>query len=625
MPLLAHALVCLSVPFGAAESALRQVPTPQDPVAQDPPAQNPPARPVEPLPIPEAGVFRRGKARIVIDGALDDWPALPVIRLDDSRQVSGTALGAFRSLDDCAGRLFLCWDDEDLYVAARVKDDWHIRLPAEREQVNEIPPADSVLVWLDPERDTRALGNDSGRREDSAFWIAEVEGQGNRLVKWDRFRGEARFAATAAAVVAPDKQEKVTTYEARIPWAEILGVGEKPVAGQILGAQFVLSDYDDPTDPMPQTRIGWTFGMGPRIDPGLLGSLLLLDSAAEDASRSGFVLPAIPPPAVRAEPPVPEAAYWVGLANRVARQPLAWVEAGTADPSFAGGTDWRALLDELELRVAEFPRVDYVEFVHAQHRRMNRECAGLAASGLPYFWDHVLEGTVRRATAEPPEHGFVLWRLPQGGWLVRSKLASFAVDPAGFRLDHLLGAALDFVVLTSPGDPTRRNDQLLLRALARKVELPVFSHIALSLPGLEIEKFPLVMPGKDYAAQGLSIHVCGDVDEKGLVARSVGYLFRWPDGATLLFSGPELLAETVDRERPVDCHVLSALHPEARVVGQRIEAKALVIDDVLRCADLPGSGGRVRLAEAFELQKGLRPRRSTIVLPGQSVTIEAQR
>lgn len=587
--------------------------------------QEPPQKRFEPMPIPEAGVFRRGDARIVIDGALDDWPALPSIRLDDSRQVSGTALGAFRSLDDLAGRLFLCWDDEDLYVAARVKDDWHVRLPAEREQVNEIPPADSVLVWIDPQRDTRALGNDPGRRDDVSFWIAEVENQGNRLVKWDRFRGEARFAATAAAVVSHDTTEKVTSYEARIPWREILAAGRTPKSGDVLGAQFVITDYDDPTDPLPQTRIGWTFGMGPSIDPGLLGSLVLLATDAKDASTSGVVLPKIEPPVVPKEPPVPEEAYWVGLANRVWKNPIAWVSTETPDAAFAGGEDWRAVIDDLELRVAEFPRVDFVEFVHAQQRRMNRECAGMVAGGLPYFWNHVLEGTVRRATAEPPEHGYVLWRLPQGGWLVRSKQASFAVDPSGYAIDHLLGAALDFVVLTSPTDPTRRNDQLLLRVLAMKADIPVFAHVVLSLPGVEAKDFPLVEPGKAYDARGLSLHVCGNVDEKGLVPRSVGYRIRWPNGATLLFSGPELLVETVPGGPPVDCLVLSALHPEARIVGQRVDARAIVIDDVLRAADLPGSGGRVRLADAFELQKGLRPRRSALVLPGQSVVIETGR
>ena len=34
---------------------------------------------------------------------------------------------------------------------------------------------------------------------------------------------------------------------------------------------FDLNDFDETTDGMAQTRIGWTFGLGPVVDPGLLG------------------------------------------------------------------------------------------------------------------------------------------------------------------------------------------------------------------------------------------------------------------------------------------------------------------------------------------------------------------
>ena len=37
-----------------------------------------------------------------------------------------------------------------------------------------------------------------------------------------------------------------------------------------------MNDFDDLTDPMPQTRIGWTFGTAPKIDPSLYGTLVLV-------------------------------------------------------------------------------------------------------------------------------------------------------------------------------------------------------------------------------------------------------------------------------------------------------------------------------------------------------------
>ena len=238
-----------------------------------PPQDLPPAqqqRP-EPLPIPRGIVLERGERRIVIDGSLQDWPKLPAVLLDDVRQLSGSALGAYRGRGDIAARVFLMWDAEDLYLAAIVQDDWHIRLNADSPRFDEIPPADALVLTIDPNRDTRSIGRDDGRQEDSEFWIADVENQGRRVVRWDRFRGTARFAEGGAAVVQRDEDKRLTTYEVRLPWAEILPRGQEPAARMVLDLQIVIDDYDEPTDPLPQSRIGWTFGMGTRIDPGLLG------------------------------------------------------------------------------------------------------------------------------------------------------------------------------------------------------------------------------------------------------------------------------------------------------------------------------------------------------------------
>src|SRR5690606_27336556 len=111
----------------------------------------------------------------------------------------------------------------------------------------------------------------------------------------------------------------------------------------------------------------------------------------------------------------------------------------------------------------DHPRVDFLEFQQRIHRRMNRECAGIVARGVPYFWESVLEGAIRRIAVDPPERGFRIHRLPQSGWIVRSKAATFAIDPAGYGLDHRVFDLLDFVLLTRPREMTERNDQLLLR------------------------------------------------------------------------------------------------------------------------------------------------------------------
>lgn len=601
----------------------------QDPSGQDPQDPGAPARVVrpEPLPIPRAVALARGEGRIVVDGSLQDWPSLPPIPLDDVRQVSGTAPGVFRSLDDLAGKLFVLWDADDLYVAARVLDDWHIALRKDTPRNSEIPPADSLLVTIDPLRDTQAFGFDPGRSEDVEFWLGEVEGQERRVVKWDRFRGQARHADGAVAIVTHDEEARITTYEARIPWREILPHGHAAHAGMVVDAQFVLSDYDEPTDPLPQTRIGWNFGMGPRIDHWLLGSLMLLDAPADGADVTELRLPEFPPPAKRDEVRILDQAGWIGLKTRLDREPAVLVTPEVPDPAFAGGSERHDALVELERRVAEHPRVDFLEFQQRIHRRMTRECAGIVRQGLPYFWDSVLDGMVRRAAAAPPESGMRLFRLPQGGWLVRSEAATFAIDPAGFRLDHELLEQLDFVLLTRPLEITERNDQLLARMAATRPPKPVFTHVALHLPGLDVREVPLVVPGSTYDAGEVEVRVLGEADEEnGLVPRSVGYHVIWPDGTDLVASGSDLQEELVRPEGGgLDVLILSARHPRARIVGQRVDAEVTVLDDVLECAVYPGALARVPLQHAWQLQEELRPRASLLMAPGESVELAAGR
>lgn len=585
---------------------------------QDPEVGERPLPRPEPLPIPRGVALRRGDRNLVVDGSVQDWPGLPPLRLDDVRQLSGSALGAFRGPGDVAARVFLLWDDDHLWVAAQVMDDWHVRLTEASQRSSEIPPADSILLSFDPARDTRAVGPDAGRQEDAEFWIAEVEGQERGLVRWDRFRGTARFALDSEAVVLRDEEKRVTTHEARIAWREILPHGQKPDARAIFDLQIVVSDFDEPTDPMPQSRVGWTFGMGSRVDPGLYGSIMLVDITADEV-RGPVPMPEIPPPTEAPEPPVPGKPHWTQLLRRLHATMPSPVDAGTVDAALAGGAERLALLREIDAHHASFPRVDFLEFQQRIHRRMNRECAGIAATGLPFFWDYALEDLARRVAA--PEPGYRIHRLPQGGWLVRSSAADFAIDAAGYEVDRTLVDHLDFVLCTAPLDTTKRNDQLALRMTAASPPRPFMTHISFHLPGVAADKLPLVVPERAYEPNGLHVRVLGSVDAEGLVSARVGYQVSWPDGPVIVVSGSGLLEEKVDTSRPVDLLLLSARHPNALAVAARIGARLTVLDDVLGCASVPGAAGRVTLADAHRLQEEMRPLRSIVLGPGESIAV----
>lgn len=600
------ALVCVVTVWGVTDSGTGAQDT------QEPPRTTTGA---QPMAVPRGMARNLGARRIVIDGNVEDWPAASPILLLDTRQVSGTAYRSYLGPSDLSAQAFLTWNDEDLYVAVKVKDDWHRPLGARVAGVSEIPPADNVMFTFDPNRDTRVLGRDLGRSEDSEFWLADVEGAGKGdVVRWDRFRGTAGPVDGGKVAVTRDDALKVTTYEARIPWRAILPVGSKAEVGSVIDLQVVANDLDEPTDFMPQTRIGWTFGTGPRIDPGLLGSFVLLG----DVDGPQIDLPEFPSPPLAKEDPVPGPRYWVELYDALKVTPARPFAGENGDPRAVLGPRLRQL-ETLEGHLATFPRVDFLEFQQRIHRRMSRECAGIVATGLPYFWDYVLSDVRRRAETATPEDGVIVFRLPQGGWLVLSRTAKFAIDPAGYGVEHLLYSMLDFVLLTNPLDMCKRNDQLLVRMLLTGKSIA--THIGFHLPTIEAGKLVLAEPGHGYDTQGLHITVLGDRDEEGNLPLSVGYHVRWPDGMVLVHAGKVATADQLPRDaRVVDLLLLSADHMAPAVVGHRIAAKTTILDDVLQCASRPGGDGRVTLEQALALQAALRPNTSLLLAPGESAT-----
>lgn len=595
----------------------------QQPVAAPKPART---QGVKPLAIPSTVIPRlqEGK-RIVVDGVLTEWPeeVMPVaVDLVDTRRISGTWMGAYNAelkQKDISGRVFLTWDDERLYIGAKVLDDWH-RALGKGVRLSEIPPTDNLLVSFDPDRNTRSWGPDDGRSEDQEFWLADVADQGRRLVRWDRYRGTAGYADGALFVLDREDKLGVTTYEASIPWKEILPPGRKAQAGLSLGLQAVLSDYDEPTDPMPQTRVGWTFGMGPVIHPGIFGTVMLV--AKIDRNR--------PPRIPRAKPlsgdPVPGPGYWIRFQERLESRPPAWVEAATVDAAMAGGVDRYKILGELEDQLSAFPRVDFLEFQQRINRRMLREAAGIAETGVPFFWRHVLKDVARRVPPPPPEGHVRVFRLPQGGWFIRSAGANFAIDPTGYELAPYMGAAIDFVLLTRPLDQTRRNDRLLVEVAAAKKL--IFAHLPYHLPGVDAAKMALVVPGRRYPFGDLkekqpvlTVHVVGRKTQEGHSSPSVGYEIKWYDGFTLLHPGVSLDPGAMRSLQGPDILLLSALHPQAVAVGSQVVAKNTILDEVLEVATAQGPQGRVTLTEAIKLQQALRPLRSILLAPGESVDI----
>jgi hypothetical protein len=587
-------------------------------------AQGPPAAPGQqqgPLAmlLPQIVVLPRDKHELVVDGSLTDWPELPAVRLDDRRQLSGTKNKAWIGPSDASANAFFLWDAEALWIACAVRDEWHRALDAKTLSLTEIPVADSVMLTFDPGRDTRSSGADPGRREDREFWLADEAGRA--VVQWDRLRGTARLLDTAVArtVVLHDKEQGITSYEARIPWSEILPPGQDPKASTVIDAQIVVNDFDETTDSMPQTRIGLTFGCHQVIDPGLFGSMMLV----ADAKALQGVVPEFPPkPAAAVAEPLPGAAYWQQWLEKLLLLPPE-VFTGTGAPQESGGIKRTTLLEELDGHCARMPRVDLLEFHQRIHRSMFREADGIAARGLPLLWAQRLASVSKNAEDAVPAGKLRLFQLPMGGWLCRFANASFLVDAAGAHLENLLWGGAGFCVLTEPLAITRRNDQLLLRMFMAEPPRHVFMHIAFHLPVVPMATMPLVELGKSYGSPtGARIHALGKAQADGSVPWSCSYRIEIPGGPQLLLVSATAKAAEFDVQG-VDVAIVSPRNPELLEIVKKVAPAVVFLDESFLVHAHP-TLARVTLRDLHAIQQAIVPVPSVLLAPGESWTIESK-
>lgn len=582
------------------------------------PAPEPSPRP-EPMLLPQVIVLPRGARDIAVDGSLHDWPEVPAIRLDDRRQLSGTANNAWIGPRDLGAQGFMLWDEQALYASFVVRDEWHRALDGGSLRVTEIPVADCIVLTFDPERDTRGGGLNAGRGEDREFWLADEAAR--RVVQWDRLRGTARVLEDGAArcVVLHDKEQGLTTYEARLPWSEILPVGRKPRAGLVLDLQIVVNDFDETTDSMPQTRIGLTFGCGPVVDPYLLASMMLV----ADAEALRGIVPVFPPKPGTPQLRTATAEYWQQWTARLLQAPPA-VYTGAGTPQECGGSKRLALLEELDDHCERMPRVDFLEFHQRIHRRMTREVAGIQARGLPLLWRQRLEAVSKNAEDPVPDGALRIFRLPMGGWLVRSPRRNFAIDPAGADLAEFLFGGIEFCVLTQPLDITRRNDQLLVRMYFAEPPRPVFAHAAFHLPVVPMSVMTVVEPGSEHGVRtGARVKVLGHQLPDGAVTWSCSYRIETPGGPTVLVAGPDLLPSEVG-EPGVDLLIVSPRNAALGEVVQQAAPALFIVDEGFVCQSHP-TQPRIALRDVHAIQQALRKWPSVVLAPGESWTVQKAR
>lgn len=607
-----------ALPTGRSRAAsppnLQQPGSNPKPSSQQPGSQDKPKAPPT-LPMPFALAVPREDRPIRIDGSLIDWPPAQPLAMTDLRQLSGTAHGSWRGPQDLQAQGFLMWDADHFYVALVVRDDWHRPLEKVHRDDTEIPPADAVVVLCDPARDTRAVGADPGRQEDSAFWLAAV-GEG-RLIQWDRLRGQANFCDGARLAVVRDDDQGLTTYEAQIPWRAVMPGDPTVEVGTALDLQLTVEDFDEVTDTMPQSRLGWTFGVLPWLEPALRATVLL--AGPDDGSRANIR----PPVRRRFETaPLPPRQLFDDLAQALRNNPA--VATGNPEilPKDLGGATRLKALQELDALAEGFPRVDYLGLQLRTHRRMDREVAGFIRHGLPYFWRRRLSEVAAALDGVPPEKGVDLHLLPMGGWVVHSKASTFAVDPSGVLVAQALDGRVDFVILTQPLSVYHRHDELFVRLLQSATGQRVYSHLPFHLPSIRPEQLTVVTLGEPIKDRGVELIPLGpSFDSPTQRPVGIGWSVRMPDGTRLLFAGPQLRPEQLP-EVPADGLVLPLGHIAPLGLVQEAAARLTVIEGALLPSRRAGLGGRFPLDAVHEFQKAAQGFPTILPAPGERVRIQ---
>ncbi len=591
-------------------------PTPKKPAK--PPAER---KMFRPMPLPRGIVEQRGVRRIAVDGSLAEWPKAVPIELRDPRLVSGSSLGAYRGPNDASALLFMVWDEKNLFLAVQVADEWHRPLKKDAPLRQEIPVVDNLLITFDPKRDTTAMGADPGRREDRAFMIADMEAAAGGLMFWDRLKGTKTLTPGGHCVASRQEKQGITLYEVSIPWRAILPPGTNAKPGYVFDLQVELNDYDEVTDRLPQTRLGWNFGMGPRIEPALFGSVMLVEKYDQSTDNQPR-FPRSPKPSHK----VRQRSEWLDLYRGIAGTKPMFATEATPDPAMVGGAERHQHLVELDQLLAAYPRLDNLAYHYRIQRRMTRETAGLAQNGLPFFWNHAFTEMLRKVKDAPPEKTIRLFRLPQGGWYVRSATCNFVIDPCGLGVERLyLNRGIDFAVMTRPTEVTRRHDPLLIRMSASKPKRQFFTHLEFHLPGAVPGSLFMVKPYVEYLMGGLeSIQAIGKVTDDGKVTLSYGYLIKWKDGPTLLAAGLSITPEDIKKiGLQPDVLIVSGAHEHCGQIARAVGARHTVIDDVFLAEEYPSRfGGRYSYEKAIRMQSEMKPLRTVILAPGESIDLK---
>ena len=201
----------------------------------------------------------RRASRITIDGSLGDWNLDSPINLGKAGHFQELEPGKWSGPDDLSAEIWTGWDDQNFYLAARVRDD----VFCQNESDAEMWKGDSVQFALDPLH----LESPDGIYE---IGLAQT-GKGPQVYCWQSPQGE-RTGLMKEASLAVVRSGEFTIYEVSIPLSVLEPL--EPSSGKTIGFSILLNDDDG------QGRKGWlewTSGIGREKSPSLYGDLTFIE------------------------------------------------------------------------------------------------------------------------------------------------------------------------------------------------------------------------------------------------------------------------------------------------------------------------------------------------------------
>jgi lysophospholipase L1-like esterase len=192
----------------------------------------------------------RAKTPVTIDGNLDDWADATSFTLDNVYCMD-LAVPGKRNLwngpGDLSARLMMKWDDQALYFAALVRDDYHVQ------------DQPFSMMWSQDMVQMAAYVQEPGKPDGRYEW-------GFGVYEGDRSEAGTYSSLPPAAADAPplrfrghvDAAAHTCLYEIAIPWARLAPL--TPAAGKALRFTVTIGEAD-PVPGKGYNYLAWTNGI----------------------------------------------------------------------------------------------------------------------------------------------------------------------------------------------------------------------------------------------------------------------------------------------------------------------------------------------------------------------------